>query len=127
RYQRDPGLVDPATRSFFESWTPASAGIASEAGFGEAGLSRRSGEFAEARLPAVAASEARDPRRLVGAINLAQSIRLYGHRAAGSDRSDRAARSAHAGRSLRAVPPAYLSRKNEVLHRGARHARADSR
>ena len=48
-------------------------------------------------------------------------------RAGESDRRDRAARAAHAGRGLREVHPPRVSRQDAVLDRGARHARADPR
>jgi 2-oxoglutarate dehydrogenase E1 component len=66
RFQRDPRAVDPATRRFFETWTPP----ADVQGPGAASTRTATGA---------------DPRVLVGAVNLAQSIRLYGHLAAQID------------------------------------------
>ncbi len=63
RYRQDPESVDPATRKIFEAWTP-----------GETGAS--------------AATPAATPQTLqaaVGAANLAESIRRYGHLAARVD------------------------------------------
>ena len=66
RFQRDPNSVDPATRAFFGIWTPPAE-------------------------PAVPASlRTLEPGDLtsgiiVGAVNLAQSIRRYGHLAAQID------------------------------------------
>ena len=48
-------------------------------------------------------------------------------RAGGSDRSARAARSADAGRSVRAVPASLVPGQDAVLDRRARHAGADPR
>ena len=56
RYRRDPGAVDEATRALFERWTPTEPALA----------------------PA-------SWRTIVGAINLAQAIRGYGHLAARLD------------------------------------------
>src|SRR3954471_23115794 len=64
RYRQDPESVDPATRKAFESWTPADASSASAETIPAAG----------ARLHVV-----------VGAANLAESIRRYGHLAASVD------------------------------------------
>ena len=58
KYARDPQSVDPATRELFRSWQPA-------------------GEAAEPPAAGTA-----DLRRAVSAVNLAQSIRRYGHLAA---------------------------------------------
>jgi len=65
RYRRDPGSVDAATRAAFEAWTPE----------------------AEPR-PAAAGGAGAGPEELrlvVGAANLAESIRRYGHLAATVD------------------------------------------
>ena len=64
RYQRDPGSVDVATRAYFEGWTPPRDGITHD-GLG---------------LAAAPAFET-----IVGAVNLAQAIREYGHLAAQLD------------------------------------------
>lgn len=63
RFRQDPASVDPATRAMFEQWTPPADG-APEAAAAGAGASLRSA---------------------VGAVNLAQSIRRYGHLAAQLD------------------------------------------
>src|SRR5688500_962951 len=62
RYREDPASVDPDTRALFEQWAPPA-----EPG-GEA--------VAAAGIPV---------HRIVGAVNLAQSIRRYGHLAAQLD------------------------------------------
>src|SRR5262245_13722794 len=72
KYRRDPHAVDAATREFFEQWTPPpgpSPGLTSTPSPGEA---------AGQATPEVLA-------RAVGAFNLAQSIRRYGHLAAQID------------------------------------------
>ena len=65
RFQRDPRSVDPGTRAFFEQH-PAEA--------------EQNPETPEPRN-----LEPCDPSVIVGAVNLAQSIRLYGHLAAQID------------------------------------------
>ena len=68
KYRQDPASVDPETRALFESWTPPA-------------------EETEAPL-AVAASIAAGAlplEKIVGAVNLAESIRRYGHLAAQLD------------------------------------------
>jgi 2-oxoglutarate dehydrogenase E1 component len=65
KYQRDPHSVDPATREFFESWTPP--------------------ENLGTPEPNLGTSEPRNLALAVGAFNLAQSIRRYGHLAAQID------------------------------------------
>jgi 2-oxoglutarate dehydrogenase E1 component len=62
KYRRDPSSVDPATREVFQQWTPPSADIDEAAPI--------SGESLH---------------KAVGAVNLAQSIRRYGHLAARLD------------------------------------------
>jgi 2-oxoglutarate dehydrogenase E1 component len=59
KYRQDPGSVDPATRAVFESWTP----------------------LQDADAPAAGLSI----QKIVGAVNLAESIRRYGHLAAQLD------------------------------------------
>jgi 2-oxoglutarate dehydrogenase E1 component len=63
RYRQDPGSVDPETRKAFDTWTPA----------GEPGAA------------AAAPAQAADTRVIVGAANLVESIRRYGHLAAHID------------------------------------------
>jgi 2-oxoglutarate dehydrogenase E1 component len=65
-YRRDPASVDQATRDFFGTWTP---------GPRDAGPSG----------PREPGSPDLDPHKVVGAVNLAQSIRRYGHLAAQMD------------------------------------------
>ena len=62
RYRRDPSSVDEATRELFQQWTPPAADIDEAAPI--------SGESLH---------------KAVGAVNLAQSIRRYGHLAAKLD------------------------------------------
>jgi 2-oxoglutarate dehydrogenase E1 component len=77
RYRRDPHAVDSATREFFETWTPPSPGESRALpGFG--GARPLSGKGAEQPTPEALA-------KAVGAFNLAQSIRRYGHLAAQID------------------------------------------
>jgi 2-oxoglutarate dehydrogenase E1 component len=69
RYQRDPLSVDEGMRAFFETWAPASTtpsatGAAPAPGTADGG---------------------RRAATIVGAVNLAQSIRRYGHLAARID------------------------------------------
>ena len=59
RFQQNPDSVDAATRAYFEQWTPPADG---------AGL--------------VSAAAPAQLNQVVGAVNLAQSIREYGHLAA---------------------------------------------
>jgi len=70
RYRRDPGSVDPEMRAMFEQWPPPleapARGRASEP---TAGLEL----------------DVHQAERIVGAVNLAQSIRRYGHLAAQLD------------------------------------------
>ena len=72
RFRQDPGSVDPATRRAFESWSPPSTVTAA------------------ASLPAPGARDAghdigQDIAKIVGAANLADCIRRYGHLAARID------------------------------------------
>ncbi len=60
KYRRDPASVDAETRALFEQWTPPSEDISETA----------------AGLPV---------QKIVGGVNLAQSIRRYGHLAAQLD------------------------------------------
>src|SRR5437879_5138849 len=62
RFRKDPASVDPDTRALFEQWTPPPDTDA---------------------MPA--ASDAIPARTAVAAVNLAQSIRRYGHLAAQLD------------------------------------------
>ncbi len=81
RFQRDPTSVDPVTRAFFKDWTPPEGPPPSLAQPSAAATT----DGLRASLPLEAASAASESRRLVGAVNLAQSIRLYGHLAAQID------------------------------------------
>jgi 2-oxoglutarate dehydrogenase E1 component len=60
RYRQDPSSVDAETRALFESWTPTVE-------------------------PAAPATDGMPLQKAVGAVNLAQSIRRYGHLAAQLD------------------------------------------
>src|SRR5690349_12929554 len=64
RYRQDPESVDPETRRAFETWTPSSDAPAT---------------------PGTGAAAAIDTRVIVGAANLVESIRRYGHLAAHLD------------------------------------------
>ena len=61
QYQRNPQAVDAETRKFFQSWAP------------------------ETVVPATSVVSGINPEVIVGAVNLAQSIRRYGHLAATID------------------------------------------
>src|SRR5215203_7231879 len=61
KYRRDPSSVDEATRELFQQWTPPASDVD--------------------EAPASGASL----HKAVGAVNLAQSIRRYGHLAATLD------------------------------------------
>ena len=65
RYERDPASVDPQTRAVFDSWRQQGTGLSPSAG------------PAQSTEPDPAFAE-----KIVGAVNLAQSIRRYGHLAA---------------------------------------------
>src|SRR5438128_410878 len=71
RFQRDPKSVDPATRKFFEEFGAS--------GFWDSGNQRSD----ESPNPQV--RESSNSLVVVGAVNLAQSIRRYGHLAAQID------------------------------------------
>ncbi len=62
RYQSNPQSVDEHTRQFFAGWSPPADGV-----------------------PAAAPVEGFDFNKVVGAVNLAQSVRGYGHLAAQLD------------------------------------------
>lgn len=65
RYLEDPQAVDEATRRYFEHWTPPVDG--------------------KALAPRLAAKAALGVDKIVGAVNLAQAIRAFGHLAADLD------------------------------------------
>src|SRR4249920_2962769 len=72
RFRQDPASVDPATRRAFEAWSPPSSATAA------------------ASVPAPGARDAgndigKDIAKIVGAANLADCIRRYGHLAARID------------------------------------------
>lgn len=69
RYQQDPKAVDEATRAFFEGWTPPTA----------------EPDGAAAPVAEAIAAPATDFAKIMGAVNLAQAIRDYGHLAARLD------------------------------------------
>jgi 2-oxoglutarate dehydrogenase E1 component len=82
RYRQNPESVDPVSREAFESWTPTEL---------EADLAGPKGPALPADRPALPASAAadvttpNDVRVVTGAVNLAESIRRYGHLAARLD------------------------------------------
>ena len=65
RFRQNPDSVDPATRRAFESWTPLSADVGTPAAIGVTSV-----------------------EKIVGAANLADCIRRYGHLAAHIDPLD---------------------------------------
>jgi 2-oxoglutarate dehydrogenase E1 component len=65
KYRRDPSSVDPETRAVFDGWTPP--------------------QDIEPPAPATAAIVGVPLEKVVGAVNLAESIRRYGHLAAQLD------------------------------------------
>ena len=65
KYRRDPSSVDPETRALFDGWTPP--------------------QDIEPPAPATAAIVGVPLEKVVGAVNLAESIRRYGHLAAQLD------------------------------------------
>lgn len=67
RYQRDPDSVDAATQAYFKQWTPPQ---------------EDNGLTTIATLPPTSAANF---NQIVGAVNLAQAIREYGHLAAQLD------------------------------------------
>src|SRR5688572_967275 len=69
RYRQNPEAVDPETRKAFESWSEAP----------------REGVPYDASGPSSAGSTGVDTRVIVGAANLVESIRRYGHLAAQLD------------------------------------------
>jgi len=62
-WRRDPSSVDHATRNFFKRWTPFDSPAA------------RSGQARTADSAQRTADRSLDPDKVVGAVNLAQSIR----------------------------------------------------
>src|SRR5262245_24348817 len=77
RYRQNPESVDPATREAFKSWTPTELDV--PAGSNRPALRDQSGS-----VPSSGQSFA-DVHVIVGAANLAESIRRYGHLAARLD------------------------------------------
>ena len=75
RFKQDPKSVDQATRDFFATWTPPF-----DSPSARSGRAQDSGPNKQHPAPGT-----QDPTRLVGAVNLAQSIRRYGHLAAQID------------------------------------------
>ena len=71
KFRRDPASVDSDTRELFRRWTPPDAGD-------------EEGAVSSAPLESIP-SDARPLQKAVGAVNLAQSIRRYGHLAAKLD------------------------------------------
>ena len=69
RYRTDPSSVDPATRALFERWTPSDSPMAAPTPI----------------APARAEETPAGVRVVVGAVNLAECIRRYGHLAAQLD------------------------------------------
>ena len=82
RYQRDPNSVDAATREFFEHWTPPPEGGLLEVRPPASAATAGDGSAPRAARLKAAAPEA---WKVAAALNLAQSIRWYGHFAAQLD------------------------------------------
>ena len=72
-YRRDPSSVDQPTRDFFKTWTPETSGL------------RDPGTSPRTSGPRDLGTSELDPNKVVGAVNLAQSLRRYGHLAAQID------------------------------------------
>ena len=64
RYRQDPASVDAATRAAFERWTPPSP-------------DRPGAEASAGELSATQASDAQQLQKIVGVVNLAESIRMH--------------------------------------------------
>src|SRR4249920_778298 len=64
RFLRDPHSVDASARALFQTWRPEGLNL---------------------EEPQGTSRNRQEPRSVVGAVNLAQSIRRYGHLAAGID------------------------------------------
>lgn len=75
RYQQDPNAVDEATRALFQQWQPP-------ADTGTIDSSTNGAALADGRA---AAADMLSVQKIVGATNLAQAIREYGHLAAQID------------------------------------------
>ena len=77
-WRRDPSSVDASARELFKTWTPAPGPRTLD----------------PARTSDLGTSDpgALDPHKVVGAVNLAQSIRRYGHWAAGRWATPRSSR-----------------------------------
>ncbi|MBC7812340.1 MAG: 2-oxoglutarate dehydrogenase E1 component [Burkholderiales bacterium] len=74
RYRQNPESVDAATRAFFQNWTPPE------------GVGSASTDGASFAADSVSGTmDAPSIEKIVGAVNLAQSIREYGHLAAQLD------------------------------------------
>ncbi len=69
KYQKDPNSVDAATRQQFEAWPPPSEIL-------------QNGHGLAVSLPSAPAIQ---PEKIMGAVNLAQSIRKFGHMASQID------------------------------------------
>jgi 2-oxoglutarate dehydrogenase E1 component len=79
RFLNDPASVDPATREFFARWRPPETAPAVAATTAPAVPTPTVPGAAETAAPAPEGASATDIRRIVGASNLAQAIRGYGH------------------------------------------------
>src|SRR5688572_6892895 len=69
RFRRDPGSVDADTRELFARWTPPVEG--------ESEPADEAVSAGTASTPVT--TDSRQLRKVVGAVNFAQSIRRYGH------------------------------------------------
>src|SRR5262245_23148975 len=83
RYRQNPESVDPVSREAFESWTPTELEAELAGPKGPALLVDRGALPAGA--PPADVTTPNDVRVVVGAANLAESIRRYGHLAARLD------------------------------------------
>src|SRR5687768_3634265 len=84
RWRQDPQSVDQAARDFFATWSPSEEAPAASAA-GSTNLRTYEPTSAKATAGKPADPGTASSALVVGAINLAQSIRRYGHLAAQID------------------------------------------
>ncbi len=82
KYQRDPQSVDAATREQFETWQPpAESGRNGHPSTGSGNAATSAGRA----LASAGSASGYQPEKIMGAVNLAQSIRKFGHMASQID------------------------------------------